>query len=62
MTTPVEDVTHCMRDPSFIAMTVRITKDTARVVSCFGPGRCSCECNVCCCPLCNLNPCACGES
>lgn len=38
--------THCMRDPSVIG-------------ACAGPGRCSCECTTCLCPLCSSNPCEC---
>jgi len=41
--------THCMRDPSVIGC-------------CAGPGSCSCECNICCCPNCSTNPCVCGRS
>jgi hypothetical protein len=38
--------THCMRDPSAIGC-------------CAGPGRCSCECTTCICPVCEVNPCTC---
>ncbi len=38
--------THCMRDPSVIG-------------ACAGPGKCSCECNTCLCPVCSINPCEC---